>query len=470
MKLLLEGHDRTYAVEQSLLNYFSPEAEGTALSRLSSGKQILTAITTIEKDGKRYRGCARAAAGTQPDTILKLSFYRAVRQMMDPPVWGALTGIRPAKKALQLQDEGQEPAAALQKRYDVAPAQALLAAECAEYTRTLRDKLTPGDISLYIGIPFCPTRCSYCSFISASAPAQLNLIPAYLERLSEEITLAGALLERLGLRVRTLYWGGGTPTTLSSEQLRHLLSVLRNSFDLSHLWEHTVEAGRPDTITEEKLLTLRAGGVTRLSINPQSLSDEVLRQIGRAHTAEMFESAFAQARALCPAVINTDLIAGLPADTPEGFAASLKRVISLAPDNITVHTLARKKGTRITEGTVAVQDTEPVRTMLDTASKALREGGYRPYYLYRQKFTSGGRENVGWTKPGREGLYNLCMMEELSSVLALGAGGVTKLVTPENNRIERFFHCKYPLEYLDRYDKIEGNRIALERHYTHPCY
>lgn len=461
MTLKLEGHDRYYALEQSVLCYFRKDDPGEAVSRLIVTPDRQTAITVIISEGKKARGIAWGKPGEQPDFILKMSFYRAAKKLCALPPWGALTGIRPAKKALELYDQGKEPARELIRRYEVEPERAALAAACAAHTERLRETLAQGEISLYIGIPFCPSRCAYCSFVSADIARQGKLLEPYAEALRGEISDTGRVLSELGLTVKTVYWGGGTPTTLSESQLDMLLSELEHSIGLSCVSEHTVEAGRPDTITREKLAVLRAHGVDRVSVSPQSLDPEVLRAIGREHTPESYFEAFAMAREAGFRSINTDLIAGLPGDTPEGFRNTLEKTLELRPENITVHTLSRKRGSRVTTEEQNAPDEPSVIEMLSSSSQTLAARGYSPYYLYRQKFMTGGLENVGYTLPGHVGKYNILMMEELHTVLALGAGGVTKLVDYKSGHIERFFQCKYPLEYLARCDKIEGNHKAL---------
>ena len=473
MKLVLKGHDRYYALEQSLLNYFPSEPDGEAVSALSEGRVWTTAVTVIRLRGRRAEGRARvkSGAGENIDNLLKMSFFRAARELADDPhPWGALTGIRPAKKALELMDgpaagDTGRAAELLTSKYSVTPERAGLAAVCAGYAREARERLRPREFSLYVGVPFCPTRCAYCSFVSAAVEKSGKLIEPYAAALASEMEQIGELTRSLGLCVRTVYWGGGTPTTLSAAQLEMLMKKLKSSFDLSRVTEYTVEAGRPDTLTEEKLTVLLEGGAGRISINPQTLDDNVLKTIGRAHTADDFFRAFELAVRAGFMHINTDLIAGLPGDTPQGFSQTLETVLNLRPDNITVHTLARKKGSRLTLGGEAPSGEaarENAGEMLDFSRAALRKNGYEPYYLYRQKFMAGGFENVGWTLPGGQCLYNLCMMEELHTVLSVGAGGVSKLVDAGRGRIERVFQCKYPLEYLDRHDKIEAykNRLA----------
>ena len=294
------------------------------------------------------------------------------------------------------------------------------------------------------------------------------MVEPYLDALCAEIAAAGEVLRGTGLRARSFYMGGGTPTTLSAPQMDRLLGALEASFDFSRLAELTVEAGRPDTITAEKLDVLRAHGVTRLSVNPQSMNDAVLAAIGRRHTAEDVRRAMELVAAAGFAHVNMDLIAGLTADTPASFRASLDECLDMGADNLTVHTLSLKKGSRFTLEGTDLPDADAVAQMLDYANAALRKHGYAPYYLYRQKYMSGGFENVGWSLPGAESLYNICIMEELHGILSLGAGGSTKLVgrTADGDVvIRRRFNAKYPKEYIERPEKWRANLSAFAEFY-----
>ena len=341
----------------------------------------------------------------------------------------------------------------LRDLYRVSEERRRLALDCARATLAIRDTLEEREVSLYVGIPFCPSRCAYCSFISADGKA-LALLDPYLDALVREVHAVGSVLARAGRRVRSVYFGGGTPTTLSPEQLHRLLGELEEHIDLTWCSEYTVEAGRPDTITAEKLSVLKAHGCARVSVNPQTMSDAVLRAIGRGHTAGDFLAAWDLVRQAGFSVVNMDLIAGLPADNEGGFRASLDQILSLEPENLTVHTLALKKGSRLMEQGGGLPSAEEVSHMLDYAWNALREAGYAPYYLYRQKYMSGGFENVGWSVPGAESLYNICMMEELHTIVSLGAGGVTKLIDPRAGSLTRLSNPKYPKEYISHIDQI----------------
>ena len=484
MKLTFRGHDDRYAVEQSLLAFFPEERpvyEGEDGPRhaevtLHQGAVYATGVTALTYDGKTARASARVSLAGAADEYererlrqraLKLSFFRAARDITGAtPSWGALTGIRPAKLVRTMLEEGYTPARAdreLRDVYCVSPARRRLALESAQAGLLAKRDLKPNDISLYIGIPFCPTRCAYCSFVSASVEKSFALIPPYLEALTAEVEAAGRMVRETGLRVKSFYMGGGTPTTLSAGQMDALLTAVNKAFDLSGCVEYCIEAGRPDTIDREKLQVLLDHGADRISVNPQSLEPRVLRAIGRQHSPEDIEKAMTLATSMGFPHVNMDLIAGLPADTPEGFRRTLDRCLTFGADNITVHTLSLKKGSRILLEGLPIPTAEEVAEMLDYADPALRARGFAPYYLYRQKYMSGSFENVGWCISGAEGLYNIYIMEELHSILSLGAGGSTKMVDAAHNRIERVFHPKFPLEYIQRPEKLAENLEAFRR-------
>ena len=483
MKLIFRGHEDRYAVEQSLLAFFPEErpvyepaedGEDHALVTLSRSPRYNTAVTTITYHGRTARGISRTAVDPQlaeyeaerlRQKAVKLSFFKAAREITGiTPSWGALTGIRPGKLAARLLEQGKTPAQVsriLGDTYYVSPSRRRLAVETAQEGLRAKADLRPEDISLYIGIPFCPTRCAYCSFVSQSVEKSLGLMEPYLEVLCREITDAAQMVRETGLRIKSFYMGGGTPTTLSARQMDRLLTHLNRSFDLSGCAEYCIEAGRPDTITREKLQVLLDHGADRISVNPQSLEDEVLRAIGRRHTARDIEDTMALAASMGFPHVNMDLIAGLPADTPEGFRRTLDKCLTFGADNITIHTLSLKKGSRILLEGLPIPTAEDVARMLDYADPTLRAAGFSPYYLYRQKYMSGSFENVGWCISGAQGLYNIYIMEELHSILSLGAGGSTKMVDPVRGRIQRVFHAKYPTEYIQRPEKIAENLSAF---------
>ena len=485
MKVQLIGHDEKYALEQSLLTLFPgekpvygevDEASDVHWARvtLTEDEETVQVTTELGMDGKSAaHSYSYPLSGTdyekegQRRHAVGISFFGAAKDLLGiSPAWGSLTGVRPAKVALSLIREGGKAKAEkeLQELYCVTPARARLAIEAADAGIRAAAELEPNDISLYVGIPFCPTRCAYCSFVAQSVEKSFSLVEPYLEALFDEITAAGQLVRELGLNVKSFYMGGGTPTTLTADQMDRLLTKLEQNFDFGGLAELTIEAGRPDTIDEEKLRVLRAHNTTRVSINPQTMEDNVLAAIGRRHTADDIRRAMEQVRATGFPHVNMDLIAGLPEDTPEGFARSLDEVISMGADNITVHTLSLKKGSRIMLEGSRIPGADEVAQMLDYADPTLRKHGFAPYYLYRQKYMSGSFENVGWTKPGGTGLYNIYIMEELHSILSLGAGGSTKMVG--GGQIRRAFNAKYPREYIDRPEKRRANLMDFARFYA----
>ena len=484
MKLELRGHDEKYALEQSLLALLPDErpvygeitGDDASWARVTMTEtaERVKFVTELCRGGKTGRGAYDyPLSGSdyeregQRRHALGLSFFAAARDALGiAPAWGSLTGVRPTKVALALLREGGREHAEreLAETYFVTPARRRLAIEAAEAGQKAADTLEPNDVSLYVGIPFCPTRCAYCSFVAQSVERTFAMVEPYLDALCGEIAAAGEMVRAQNLRIRSFYMGGGTPTTLTAAQLDRLLTALETHFDFSALAELTVEAGRPDTIEPDKLAALRAHNVTRLSVNPQSMNDAVLAAIGRRHTAEDIRRAMAQVAEAGFAHVNMDLIAGLPEDTPESFAASLRECLSMGADNITVHTLSLKKGSRITlaQNTpdARLPGAEDVAQMLDYANDTLRKHGYIPYYLYRQKYMSGSFENVGWALSGAESLYNICIMEELHGILSLGAGGSTKMVgrAPSGDAvIRRAFNAKYPKEYIERPEKWWAN-------------
>ncbi len=485
MKLYYRGHDYRYAAEQMLLTLFPTErpeyadappgpGEDALVLSLSRGKTWATATAALTWGGAEYRAARRCRVSELTDQlsadralqrILKLAFYDVgTAALGKEPPWGALTGVRPVKIPAKAMLAGATPAQAekvLRDTYRVSPGRRKLAMDCAQASLAAQRSLGEHEVSLYVGIPFCPTRCAYCSFVSADVGRALKLIDPFLDALSREIQAAGAMLEGAGLKVRTVYFGGGTPTTLTAPQLDRLMGELAEHIDLSACTEYTVEAGRPDTITAEKLAVLKRRGCGRVSVNPQSMSDAVLAAMGRAHRAADILGAFALVRESGIGCVNMDLIAGLPGDSADGFRASLDQVLELAPENVTVHTLALKKGSRLMEGATPLPPGEDVAAMLDYAWAALRESGQIPYYLYRQKYMSGSFENVGWCLPGTESLYNICMMEELHTIVSLGGGGVTKLVDRHTGYIQRVANAKYPQEYIQKIDAICADKARV---------
>ena len=470
MKLTITGHDDRYAVEQLMLALFSQQAEGSVTSRITRGNTWLTAITEIEISGKKTRALRRLKRAEETvrlrRRILQQSLYFAALPHLDKtPAWGALAGVRPTKLSTKvLLETGDKKAAdhLLRDVYFVTPERRRLALDCSSSTVNAIKQAEDTDISLYVGIPFCPTRCSYCSFVSRTVGKHTERIEPYLQALYQEIACTGKLLASSGRKIRTIYIGGGTPTTLTASQMAQLLDTISETFDLSRCMEFTVEGGRPDTLTAEKLQTIRTHGADRMSINPQSMVDSVLRACGRPHTGNDILRRYEEAEAAGFSAINMDLIAGLPTDTLDGFCRSLEQVAALNPANITVHTLALKKGADLFEKQVALPDFQEVSQMVDYAENLLRRLGYKPYYLYRQKYMSGSFENVGWSRDGLDCLYNIYMMEELHTILSLGGGGMNKVNLPDGS-LQRFHNPKFPEQYIEQIDSVLAQKEELFR-------
>lgn len=383
--------------------------------------------------------------------------------------WGILTGVRPVKLLRRLAEGSSEEQAVkkFEKDFFVSNEKIALSRETEHNERKILELSKPESFSLYVGIPFCPSRCSYCSFVMASIERAEKLIEPYTKLLCEEIKQTSEIANKLGLRLETVYFGGGTPTTLSAEQLDTVLGTVNNSFDMSTCREFTVEAGRPDTIDIAKLFALKENKVDRISINPQTVNDEVLKTIGRKHTAQQFFDAFELARKCGFDNINTDLIAGLPTDTPESFKNSLDSIVRLNAECITVHTLCMKRASRLTtEGvTLDLQQARDAREMLAYTQNILGQNEYIPYYMYRQSRMVGNLENVGWSKKGFESLYNVYVMDETHTILACGSGGVTKLKRNNPDYLERIFNFKYPYEYIDRFDELIQRKSGIMQFY-----
>lgn len=383
--------------------------------------------------------------------------------------WGILTGVRPVKLLRRLAEESNEEQAVkkFEKDFFVSNEKIALSRETEHNERKILELSKPESFSLYVGIPFCPSRCSYCSFVMASIERAEKLIEPYTKLLCEEIKQTAEIANKLGLRLETVYFGGGTPTTLSAEQLDTVLGTVNKSFDMSTCREFTVEAGRPDTIDIAKLFALKENKIDRISINPQTVNDEVLKTIGRKHTAQQFFDVFELARKCGFDNINTDLIAGLPTDTPESFKNSLDSIVRLNAECITVHTLCMKRASRLTtEGvTLDLQQARDAREMLAYTQNILGQNEYIPYYMYRQSRMVGNLENVGWSKRGFESLYNVYVMDETHTILACGSGGVTKLKRNNPDYLERIFNFKYPYEYIDRFDELIQRKSGIMQFY-----
>lgn len=478
MIIIVKNHPYRYDME-NISTIFFPYEKIRIFENSCDEKDAITVITEINGNAltvdavvydKRKKEYIKADENTDKKSALSILLYNVFSEILEITYpWGLLYGVRPARRMHALTDSFSEKEAKriFKEKYLVNDAKTELTATVMHKENKIIALSGCKSFSLYISIPFCPTRCSYCSFVSHSIEHTVKLVEPYVELLIKEIEETGKYAKNLGLRLETVYFGGGTPTTLSADNLTRLFKAVENNFDLSTVREYTVEAGRPDTVTKEKLLALKAAGVTRISINPQTFNNDVLRIIGRQHSAEETLAAFELARKCGFNNINMDFIAGLPGDNLYSFKTSVCKGIELDTESITVHTLSLKSGAYMATKESAF-DSSPkkiVASMVDFGNKALCENGYYPYYMYRQGKSLGNLENVGWCKEGFEGLYNIFMMDETHTVLSVGAGAVIKLKDPNTGKIERVYNYKYPYEYIDRFDEILNRKNSINRFY-----
>jgi len=395
------------------------------------------------------------------------SFGEFMRKREYNENWGYLVGIRPVKKASRLLSEGKTDDEIIANYFDdhETPAEAAqLALSVAKAEKPIIDEANPRGVSLYIHIPFCPSRCLYCSFSSRQSECAPHLIPDYLHALHKELAAALELVKHNENVIETIYIGGGTPTVLSATQLDKLLTPLSNI----KVKEFTVEAGRPDTLTREKLAMLKRHNVSRISINPQTMNDEILSAIGRNHTAAQTRSAVTLARECGFNNINMDIIAGLPNETFDMFRTTVEQVLALEPENITVHAMCVKRPSELKEQLEnhKMTDGKIVQQMIKFARETLTEHGFLPYYLYRQKYILGDCENVGYSKPEFLGIYNIHMMSEIQPIIAVGAGSVTKIFNRETGKIERIFNVKEAIDYINRVDEMIDRKPTKLENFT----
>ncbi|MBR7133260.1 MAG: coproporphyrinogen dehydrogenase HemZ [Clostridia bacterium] len=486
MKLCLINHGFRYELEKLVRIFFpfekieistSADSEDnyalTELSETESGCFALARLKILGKSLEKSLAVDLCATDYDKECELKLAIalYECfVEATGYTPGWGILTGVRPAKLFSRFSHEiGNEAAEQYFKNIfrvsdkKVSLCRATFAGE--DKIISLSDK---NSFSLYISIPFCPTRCSYCSFVSHSVEQAKKLIPAYVDLLCKELEETAKIARAFSLKLETVYIGGGTPTAVSAEQLNKIMSAVATYFDLSGVREYTVEAGRPDTVTEEKLKVIKQNGATRISINPQTMNDGVLQAIGRKHTAAQTTEAFNLARSLSFDNINMDLIAGLPTDTLESFSHTVGDVLALNPESVTVHALSMKRSSTLNlKGDIPEAEIgEIAAQMVDFARDKLSEAGIVPYYMYRQSKTVGNLENVGYSKAGYECLYNVYIMDETHTILACGASAVTKLREPDGDYIERIFNFKYPYEYINQFDEILSRKSGVREFYS----
>jgi len=463
MTLNCIGHNREYDLQSIAGAFFpgQPFSEGLPLveSRCTFADNKVICKTSISDEKIK----TEAVASFSNDDIwsvrnaVKESFFNAAYKFTGIiPPWGEFSGIRPVKYMSSLAENPAEARNIFVRDLRVSEQKANLCFDTLKFREKLSYPMEENDFSLYISIPFCPSRCSYCSFISQAAEKMLSMIPDYLSVLCDEIKRVGDVAKNSGLTLRSIYMGDGTPGILSAEQLSHVCKTVENNLDLSGLLEYTVELGRPDVITKEKLIAVKAFGVDRISINPQTLSEDVLQKIGRKHTAKQFYDAYDSAVNVGFKSINTDIIVGLPSDTLESFDNTLNGILAISPENITVHSLCLKKSSwlRVDRETEFLHNKNAIE-MSKSANNAMRSNGYNPYYIYKQKNAIGALENTGFCRDNLAGYYNIVMMDDLQTVIGVGAGSASKLML--NGKLNRIYNHKYPFEYIERGDRTDEN-------------
>ncbi|MBO5089976.1 MAG: coproporphyrinogen dehydrogenase HemZ [Clostridia bacterium] len=481
MQLCLINNDFKYELEKLIriylpfekIEFFDYRVEGECIvvAQLSNN-----ASAELFINGKRFTSCRDIEAingdfTKDSELFLALALFDCLKECFNySPQWGILTGVRPAKLFSRIaKNKGIDFAQHYFKNYlMVSDKKIALCKETIKGENEITEKSKPDSFSLYISVPFCPSRCNYCSFVSHSVEQAKAYIPQYVDLLCEELKITAKKARDNNLRLMTVYIGGGTPTTLSPEQITRVMNTVKENFDLSGVLEYTVEAGRPDTITKEKLLAIKQGGATRISINPQTMNDKVLENIGRRHTALQTEEAFNLARECGFDNINMDLIAGLLGDELQSFKDSVLKITNLNPESVTVHSLSMKRASNLTvSGNFPEIEMGRIASdMVDFAYNHLCEKGIVPYYMYRQSKTVGNLENVGYAKRGFECLYNVYIMDETHTILACGASAVTKLREPNGDKIERIFNFKYPYEYIDRFDELMARKDGIDSFYN----
>ena len=469
-------HEYQDGLNLAVKGTLSDDRRTFALHVISFGEPQFFAFSELKLEPE-MREERRAIEGEQPIEVdydnrfetknkIKRRLYLLLMERTGKQLpWGTLTGIRPTKIALTKLEQGEaenEIRREMKETYYTGNEKINLSIEIAQKERELLSGIDYRDgYSLYVGIPFCPTTCLYCSFTSYPIGRWQGKMDQYFEALFKELDYVAE--KKRGCRLETIYFGGGTPTSLSPEDLDRLITKIENTFDLSHVQEFTVEAGRPDSITREELQVLRDHGITRISINPQTMKQETLDLIGRRHTVEDVKERFAMARELGFDNINMDLIVGLPEENIEDVQATMEAVKALAPDSITVHSLAIKRAARLNTMKEVYKDLKITNTqeMIDLTAKYARELGLEPYYLYRQKNMAGNFENVGYALPGKACIYNILIMEEKQTIIACGAGTTTKRLFPEENRIERAENVKNVEQYIERIDEMIARKDKL---------
>ena len=477
MNLIQKGYECSFEMNIFINIFFKKEEDGTIITVFNHENDRITVDTEIEFEGKKYIGFyEREFKNSEKDERLIKKIYgcacmrsfcdaaQKIRKIVLP--WGVMSGIRPAKTFRQFKERGKsydEVKKIVKDIYDVSDEKCNLAVKVAENEEKILKRVKDNSVSLYIGIPFCPSRCLYCSFVSTDIKYSGKYMDEFSDLLCTEIEKTGQILKRLGFFVQNIYIGGGTPTTLSEDNLTKIFKSLQKNIDFSNIDEFTLEAGRPDTITMEKMRIAKEYGVSRISINPQTMNDETLNIIGRKHTTEMFLKAFEIARNAGFDNINTDLIAGLPGENFEMFKNSIDRICMLNPENITVHSMCVKRAARLRFSEMELTGYREMNKMLSYAQERMRECGKEPYYMYRQKNISGNMENVGYSDKNHMSFYNINIMEEVQTIVALGGGGSSKIVL--GDRIERVVNFKEPYEYIKRFDEILQKKEEIAEYF-----
>lgn len=462
--LIQEGFSCEYEMRVFMRMFFEEGERVKVSTFFEYENELIKARAKVEKDGTTYEHGYKYAYKRRNERQDKIvfrcfvvrSFIESCEKFKKVSIpWGALSGIRPAKVVRQMKESGkdnEEIKKILREIFGVCEEKIELAMSVAEKEIDILKDVDKNAASVYIGIPFCPSKCLYCSFVSSDMRTGKKYVDEYVRLLGEEIKKSAEVLEKLGFYIENIYIGGGTPTAISAEKLEEIFGYIRKYFDLSRLKEYTLEAGRADTIDRDKLLCAKRAGVDRISINPQTMNKKTLETVGRLHDDKDVENAFYLARECGFENINMDLIAGLPGENAEMFKNSLERIIKLDPENITVHSLCIKRAAALRLSGISRAKPEETEKMLSYTQKRMKETKREPYYMYRQKNISGNLENVGYAKSGRHSFYNVNIMEEVQNIMALGGGGASKIV--KGDRIERVFNFKDACEYIKRFDEI----------------
>lgn len=496
MTIFFSEHDYKYEVEGVAKLFFpvekfkheyrfcTPEdknllqSDDIILTRAKKGAEftylwVFSQIATVSSHHCMKISNSASDYSDECERMLCIALYHVLQKLTGiTPRWGILTGVRPVSSVLRLRKSGMtdlQLTEFLKERYLVCDDKIKLAILVANNQSEMLRQTSDNSYSLYVSIPFCPSRCSYCSFVShaINTKSAIDKIDEYLGLLCIEIAETAKLAQHL--KLDSIYIGGGTPTALTAPQIKLVTDAISANFDVSHATEYTIEAGRADSITPKKLEVIQQSGATRISINPQTFNDLVLEEIGRNHTALQVKECYALAQDMGFTNINMDFIAGLPTDTLDSFKDTINTAIALSPSCITVHTLSVKRSSDLfdSDTITSYAKTAPTPQMTQYAQQALITAGYQPYYLYRQKNTIGNLENVGYAKPGALSYYNVHIMDDSQTILACGAGGATKLVGEGAQPIKRIFNFKYHYEYIDRFDEIMERKSAIAHHQPH---